>query len=327
MLSKEISKELFKSFITIAVFLFVAVPQVSANSIVDWLFPKKNWLEKIKADRIIPVGYIEDFYPFSYSTTTISPSGFSVEFTKMLVAKIDEKIRFRSIIPKFKIISNNSVYSSSYPEIRNKEIAIECNASLALSQKHPDVIFSKPFFISTIHVLSKRNQQVRNLQAMKNKLFLAQGNEFQEYLEQRLNNELKLNIGIVPTNSIQEAGIKLDQREAIGIIGDALRIFNIIYALPDPENYAVNAKSLGEIAYVCILLAQETELKEIVNSSIDEILKSEEYQKLYYRWFIQPAKDLNIALNYPMPNALQELIIKTNGNINPKLTGLDLLNK
>lgn len=315
-------QKLFQKIILGFLIINLILGNIAKADFLDWLFTPKNILAKIKSEKVVPIGYVPWYFPFTYSDTNTPPSGFSLEFSKMLAKVMAEKIGVSILVPKIIPMNINPNFDFGFPSIINREVAFECGTTLDIAEKPQGVIFSKPYFVSSIHVLSKKVQPVTKIDDLRNHLFLAHEGLFLQYLQRTLNDEMKLNVGLLPVGIIQEAGINLDEGKALGVIGDALRVFNLIYALSNPNDYALGVNTLPEVSYVCTMPEGEVELKKVIDESITEVLKSEDYQRLYYRWFLLPTKDLNISLDYPMPKGLQQLIIKSGGNINPELTGI-----
>lgn len=308
-------------FLLVAVVILIYFSFNNSNTVINNSLISKNLVEKIKKDQIVTVGYIPWYFPFSYSDQQNSPAGFSVEFTKMLVDKMNNNLGLRYLQTKFVPMTINEDYRRTYPALANKEVMFECNTTLDLPQKPIGVIFSKPFFVSSVHILSPKAQPIKTLAEVQDKLLLAHEGFFQQLMLKVMNEELKLNVGIQAVPIIQETGIRLIDGVGVGIVGDAFRLFNVLYALPNPEEFVAGVRPITEVSYVCSMPEGALELQKIINNAITDVLADENYQRMYQRWFITQTRDLNIALSFPMADGMKKIINSAGGKIN-----LDLVN-
>ena len=285
------------------------------------------WLARIRQERVIPVGFVPWFYPFSYRENQ-SAQGFSVQFTERVVDVLGEELGIPNLTTQWKPMALPKAPDLPYPALANREVAFECNTTLALADHPTSTILTDPFFISGIHVLSPRDRAVRSTDDVRGKSLLGQEGAFQRFVDHRLNAELGLEIGITPYPILQYATVLISENKAYAIVGDALRLFNLSYALPNNGIAQwVASLDLGEVGYACSLLAGESELRDVLNRAIYKILAEESYQRFYYRWFINEHPQTRIRLNYPMPEGLRSLLQKQGATLSGKLIGDDLLSQ
>lgn len=304
------------------IFLVIKVVVWSVpTSVFNRLDLYKPWSERIRDKGILPVGTIRWYYPFSYARGNSAPMGFSAEFTRLLADKIAKRWDINHLQLQEIYMQLPEVEGALYPAIANRQVAMECNATLNLSDHPQGMMLSAPFFVSSVHVLSSVDHPLRTINDIRDKLLISHEGAFMRWADNRLNRELGLSIGLLPAPIIQSTAIMLDEKKAIGAVGDALRLFNVLYAVPDANIWVAGVDSLGEVSYACSMLAGEIELKKVVDESIAEILQSEDYQRLYYRWFLAPQPDWDMNLHYPMPKGLVNLIESHGGKVDAFLAG------
>lgn len=286
----------------------------------------KPWVDRIRKSGVVPVGMVQWFYPFSYRQGKQQPlQGFSVELTQKLVTALGEEMGVPNLKLESTPINLAEAPDQPLPAIIDREVAFECNATLAEADYPKAIIPSDPFFVSSVHIMSSVQRPVRHLEEVRGKSLLGQEGVFQRWAEKRMNDDLHLDVSITPYPILQYATVLADQGQGYAIIGDALRLFNLIYAIPPEDSLKWGVGTyVGDVRYACTMLESEIELQGYLNKAIAKVLADESYQLLYFRWFIDKQPDTNITLNYPMPKALQALIQHHGGKINESLIGINI---
>lgn len=271
----------------------------------------KPWLTRIRHDKVVPVGYVPWFFPFSYSRQGGAPQGFSVELTALVVKELGKTLAIPELKAQFVPMSLPEAVDQPLPALADHDVAFECTASLDLPDHPPALILSEPFFISSVHFMSNVAKPVRKNEQVRGKLLLAQEGSFQRWADHRLNDELALNTTLTPYPILQYATVLAEQGQGYAIVGDALRLFSVFYALQTggSDNWRLGG-DVGELGYACAMLASEKELQGLINQALTKVLASDDYQNIYQKWFVVQQEESQMTLNYPMPKGLMELIQK-----------------
>lgn len=333
------------SFRSLVIVVSIGLALFLGYNAIGWWQPKRPsvfsqsdhyrpWIERLRKEKELPIGYVPWYFPFSYHRTTRSaqgletgaPSGFSVEFSQALGKAMGESLGIKDLSVRLVPMLLPDIPDQPFPAIINREVAFECTASLDSPDIPKALDRSSPFFVSGLHIFSPLYALVRHAQSLRGRAVLVHEGALQHFIDRRLNEEMHLEVGINPYPIIQYVTVLLEQRQGLAMVGDALRIFNLAYALPQGkiEEYAASGY-FGEVGYACTFLKGEEELKTVLNRAIAKTLADENYQRMYARWFVMPAPDINTHLNYPMPQGLQTLIEKNGGTINRTMAGLDAI--
>jgi glutamate/aspartate transport system substrate-binding protein len=63
--------------------------------------------------------------------------------------------------------------------------------------------------------------------------------------------------------------------------------------------------SLQVEPYACMLRKDDPEFKTLVDGTINRLMKSGEFEKLYTKWFMSPIPPKGVNLNLPMSQQLK----------------------
>jgi ABC-type amino acid transport substrate-binding protein len=283
-------------------------------SVFDQSHTYRPWLERIRHEKVVPVGIVPWHFPFSFSQGKEAGKGFSVAFTQLLVVQLGHEMGIENLTAIERPMLLPDSPDKPFPALASRDVAFECNTSLQSAFHPSSIIHSSPFFVSGVHAFALRQHPITKPEDLRGKSVLVQEWAFQHEAERLLNEKFSLEVGTIPYPILQYAPVLLEERKAYAMVGDALRIFNLAYASSQMNRFGVGGQ-FGELAYVCTLLSSEVALRDILNRAITKVLASPAYQTNYQTWFLSPLEDIGYALQYPMPQGLQQLIKDSGGTI------------
>jgi glutamate/aspartate transport system substrate-binding protein len=76
----------------------------------------------------------------------------------------------------------------------------------------------------------------------------------------------------------------------------------------NPDAFGFLDEAYPGTPYALMLRKDGTAFVDLVNGAIADAMKSGEYARLYAKWFESPIPPKSIALAYPMPEKLTELV-------------------
>lgn len=243
--------------------------------------------------------------PFAYKH-----NGTYQGMTVDICLKVFETVKAKYANATYKFVETNP--QNRLVLLNEGKIDLECGSTANTLERRKEVDFSIPFYISDVRAIKLKTTKLLSIGDVNEKTVLAitKGTTGEESMKKvslfykiksqkygikvLISDSHKKSLDLVATgqatffvgSDILLQGVQLERKDA-----DSFEFLNEIYQI-DPFSIA--------------LRKNDKWLKIETSKTITGLMKGNEFQQIYDKWFMQPIAPLNKSLNIPMSHKLRE---------------------
>lgn len=272
-------------------------------------------LDKIKKSGEIVVGYRDSSIPFSYiADKPNEPVGYAHDLEMKIVEGIKKKLN----MPDLKVRYNLITSQTRIPLVQNGTIDFECGSTTNNKERQQQVSFSNGFFEVGTRLLTAKDSGIKDFADLKGKtLVTTAGTTSERYIKQ-YNDEKKMGMNIISAKDHGEAFLMLESGRAVAFMMDDVLLAGEKAKAKEPEKWVIVGTPQSYEIYGCMLRKGDTDFKQVMDSSLNDVFKSDEINTIYNKWFMSPIPPKNINMNFPMSPNLKNLLAAPHDSDQPK---------
>lgn len=271
-------------------------------------------LKKIGAAGVIAIGYREGSVPFSYLDENHQPVGYSMDICNKVVAAIRTRLKLKTLAVRLVPMTP----ATRVPLVANGTIDLECGVTTNTPERQRSVAFSVTTFVTESRLVSKRQAPVMRIDDMRGKAVVTTiGTTSMRYLNE-LNQSRRLGMEILAGRDDSDSFLMVASGRAQAYAMDDVLLRSFIANAPQPEDYLISHETLSVEPYGIMLNKDDPIFKRAVDEAIVALFRSEEFARIYQRWFQQPIPGQGINLNLPMSDALRKVVQHPTDSASPE---------
>ena len=265
-------------------------------------------LAKIKEAGEITLGHREVSVPFSYLDDNQKPVGFAMDLCARIVDAVKTELKAPSIRTKLQPVQ----LSSQIPLIQNGTIDIVCGPATNTLERQKVVAFSNTIFVSSIRAVVKKDSPIKAFEDLSGKpVSLTAASTSIALLGARAQEKNFQTTNVLsPDHAASFLALTTGRTEAF--VMDDILLASLIASSPNPENWRIIDDSLRTEPYGLIIRKDDPEFKTLVDKTLVGMMKNNQFQDLYAKWFMSPIPPKNVNLNFPMTAPLKEAVSNPN---------------
>src|ERR1700690_2751550 len=284
------------SLAALCLLIFVSAP-ASAQSL-------SPTLQKIEDAGPIRSAYRDSSVPFSYLDNDQKPIGFSLELCDLVVAKIKAKLGQDGLKVAYQAVNS----SNRIPLVKNGTVDIECGSTANTIARQQEVAYSVIFYAPQFKWISLKSSGLKTTDDLKGKtVAVTQGTNTSQFVA-KLNTDKGLGMKILQGKDHAESFLLVETGRASAFMEDDILLAGLKATASAPDNFAFLADDFPSDPYGVMMSKGDAGIKQIVDETLTEAMKSGLYDKLYTKWFETAIPPKNINLNFPQSDKLRELI-------------------
>ena len=258
-------------------------------------------LKKIDDSNKITVSYREASVPFSYLIGSSKSVGFSVELTEAIVDDVRKKLKKPNLeVATMPVTSQNRI-----PLLVNGTYDIECGSTTNNSTRAKDVTFATNHFYTGTRLLTKKTSGVKNYADLTGKTVSSTTGTTNAQVIRKYSADKKLDLQIVLGKDHDDSLLLVENDRALAFAMDDILLFGLKANSKNPDALEVVGDSLQVEPYACMLRKDDPEFKKLVDGTLNRLIKSGEFARLYTKWFMSPIPPKGVNLNLPMSEQLK----------------------
>ena len=258
-------------------------------------------LKKVADANKITVAYREASVPFSYLIGSSKAIGFSVELTEAIV----DDVRKAAKKPTLEVAYMAVTSQNRIPLMVNGTIDLECGSTTNNSTRAKDVTFSTNIFYTGTRLLTKKDSGIKNYADLASKVVASTTGTTNAQVIRKYNADNKLDMQLVLGKDHDDSLLLVETDRAKAFAMDDILLFGLRANSKNPAALEVVGESLQVEPYACFLRKDDPEFKKLVDGTINRMMKSGEFAKLYDKWFTQPIPPKGVNLGLPMSDELK----------------------
>ena len=258
-------------------------------------------LQKVAEANKITVSYREASVPFSYLIGSSKSVGFSVELTDAIVDDVRKKLNKPNLqVATMPVTSQNRI-----PLLVNGTYDIECGSTTNNSTRAKDVTFATNHFYTGTRLLTKKTSGVKNYADLAGKTVSSTTGTTNAQVIRKYSADKKLDLQIVLGKDHDDSLLLVENDRALAFAMDDILLFGLKANSKNPDALEVVGDSLQVEPYACMLRKDDPEFKKLVDGTLNRLIKSGEFARLYTKWFMSPIPPKGVNLNLPMSEQLK----------------------
>ena len=261
-------------------------------------------LKKITDSNKITVSYREASVPFSYLIGSSKAVGFSVELTEAIIDDVRKKTKKPDLqIAYMPVTSQNRI-----PLLVNGTYDLECGSTTNNSTRAKDVTFSTNIFYTGTRLLVKKSSGIKNYADLAKKTVASTTGTTNAQVIRKYNSEKNLDMQLILGKDHDDSLLLVESDRAVAFAMDDILLFGLRANSKNPASLDVVGDSLQVEPYACMVRKDDPEFKKLVDGTINRMMKSGEFSKLYAKWFESPIVPKGVNLALPMSADLKAVL-------------------
>ncbi len=268
---------------------------------------QSDTLKKAKDTGTITLGVRESSGVLSYTLGGSKYVGYHVAICEKAVENVEKAIGRRLEIKYQPVTSQNRI-----PLVQNGTVDLECGSTTNNLARQKDVAFANTTFVETVRMATKANSGINSVADLKGKtVATTTGTTSVQTLRRHKRAEgmeFKEEFGKDHADSF----LLVDSGRADVFVMDSSLLAGLIARSKNPADFKIVGEPLS-VEPIAIMMRKDDEgLRKIVNSTIAEMAKSGEINKLYDKWFMQPTPPTGAVVKLPMSDLLKDALKNPN---------------
>ncbi|WP_298235589.1 amino acid ABC transporter substrate-binding protein [uncultured Azohydromonas sp.] len=268
---------------------------------------QSDTLKKAKDTGTITLGVRESSGVLSYTLGGSKYVGYHVAICEKAVENIEKAIGRRLEIKYQPVTSQNRI-----PLVQNGTVDLECGSTTNNLARQKDVAFANTTFVEEVRMAAKASSGIKSVTDLKGKTVATTTGTTSVQTLRRHKRAEGVDFKEVFGKDHADSFLLVDSGRADVFVMDSSLLAGLIARSKNPADFKIVGEPLS-VEPIAIMMRKEDEgLKKIVNSTIADMVKSGEINKLYDKWFMQPTPPTGAKVNLPMSNLLKEALKNPN---------------
>ena len=253
-------------------------------------------LKKITDSNRITVSYRESSVPFSYLIGSNKAVGFSVELSEAII----DDVRKATKKPNLEVAFMPVTSQNRIPLLVNGTYDLECGSTTNNSTRAKDVTFSTNIFYTGTRLLVKKTSGVKNYADLAKKTVASTTGTTNAQVIRKYNTDKNLDMQLILGKDHDDSMLLVENDRAVAFAMDDILLFGLRANSKNPESLEVVGESLQVEPYACMVRKDDVEFKNLVDGTINRLMKSGEFARLYTKWFESAIAPKGVNLGLPM---------------------------
>jgi ABC-type amino acid transport substrate-binding protein len=259
-------------------------------------------LKKVADSNKIIVSYREASVPFSYLISSTKAVGFSVELTEAIVDDVRKKTKKPNLeVAYMPVTSQNRI-----PLLVNGTYDLECGSTTNNSARGKDVTFATNHFYTGTRLLTKKTSGIKNYADLAKKTVSSTTGTTNAQVIRKYSADKNLSMQLILGKDHDDSLLLVESDRALAFAMDDILLFGLMANSKNPAALQVVGDSLQVEPYACMLRKDDPEFKKLVDGTINRLIKSGEFARMYTKWFESPIPPKGANLGLPMSQQLKD---------------------
>ncbi|MDM0042615.1 amino acid ABC transporter substrate-binding protein [Variovorax sp. J22G21] len=244
-------------------------------------------LKKVKESGTITLGVREASFPFSYTSRTGRPIGYSIDLCERIV----EGIRSAIDAPELQVRHELLRSEERLPAVKSGRVDLECGSTTNTQLRQQEVAFSPVIFVTGTKLLVRRGAGIASFHQMKGKTVVVSTGTTNEAAIRSLSAKQALNLTILVRPDLQQAFDAFQAGQADAFATDDVLQYGFVARAKAPRGLSVVGDYLSFEPYGIVYRKDDPQLAQVVNQTFGDLAKSREISWIYDKWFVRRLPD------------------------------------
>jgi ABC-type amino acid transport substrate-binding protein len=259
-------------------------------------------LKKIADSNKITVSYREASVPFSYLIGSTKAVGFSVDLTEAIIDDVRKAVNK----PNLEVVTMPVTSQNRIPLLMNGTYDLECGSTTNNSTRGKDVTFAINHFYTGTRLLTKKTSGIRNYADLSKKTVASTTGTTNAQVIRKYNADNNLDMQIILAKDHDDSLLMVESDRAVAFAMDDILLFGLRANSKAPDTLQVVGDSLQVEPYACMVRKDDPDFKKLVDGTINRLMRSGEFARMYAKWFESPIPPKGVNLSLPMSQQLKD---------------------
>jgi ABC-type amino acid transport substrate-binding protein len=238
-------------------------------------------LKKIRDTKTVTIAYRTDAVPFSFADAKNTPSGYTVDICKRVVASLEQQLKVQGL----QVNWMPATTQNRLELVARRQADMECGSTTATLSRMETVDFSSFVFLDSTGVLVRNDAGVKSFVDLSGKRVAAiAGTTNEKALGEALKKRF-VSATVVGVKNRDEGLAALEAGQVHGFASDKVLIVGLSGKVKDPTQYTMLSEDLSFEPYAIVLPRGDTAFRLAVNRALAQLYRSPAIAELWNRWF------------------------------------------
>jgi glutamate/aspartate transport system substrate-binding protein len=273
-------------------------------------------LDKIKAEASISIGSPTSSLPFAFKDGNQNMVGYSIEICQ----RIADQVKASLGLPKLDIRYVPVTSATRLQLLANGTIDLECGNTTNTAERHQFVDFAPTTFVAKVVLLGRKDSKLdmNDLRQFRGKTVTSLSGGLNLALIEKINNEQKLGMSVVPVKDAPESFLSVKTSRAAATVADDGMAYGLVATSGAPADYVIGTKALMVAPYGIVMPKDDPRFKKTVDAAVISLIRSGEVARIYDKYFNSPIPPHGINLRYPMSAELKRALANPSDSPDPQ---------
>lgn len=284
-------------FVAVLLALLISAPVAQAQD------NTKPTLEKIRGYGAIYVGHRESSIPFSYLVGD-EVVGYSMDLCRGILDAIKTQLGD----PTLKVVYVPVTSSSRLLMLLSGVIDLECGSTTNTKIRKQSVAFGVTTFVSGVKAVVRKDSGIERIADLTGRVVVTTAGTTTERVVKTVLAARNGTARVKNARTHPESFSMVVSKQADAFVLDDVLLAGLIANSPEAGKLKLLDENFGFEPYGIALRKDDPEFKKLVDSTLVEMMKRGELDRLYTKWFLSPIPPKNVNLKIPMSDMLKELL-------------------
>jgi len=249
-------------------------------------------LAKAKSTGVITMGVRDSSGALSYTLGDGKFAGYHVEICQRIIAAV-EKAAGKKLETKYQLVTSQN----RIPLVQNGTVDIECGSTTNNATRQKDVSFLSTVYMEQVRIAVKAKSNITNIAQLNGKNVATTTGTTSVQLLRKNERATGVDFKEIFGKDHADSFLLLDSDRADAFVMDATILIGNIMNSKNPADFKIVGEVLSIEPIGIMVRKDDPWLKKMGDSTIADLVKSGEMQKIYDKWFTKPIPPKGVNVN------------------------------
>jgi len=254
-------------------------------------------LTKVRSSGAITMGVRDSSGALSYTLGDGKYAGFHVEICQRIIAAV-EKAAGKKLETKYQLVTSQN----RIPLVQNGTVDIECGSTTNNATRQKDVSFLSTVYMEQVRIAVKAKSNITAIAQLNGKNVATTTGTTSVQLLRKNERATGVDFKEIFGKDHADSFLLLDSDRADAFVMDATILIGNIMNSKNPADFKIVGEVLSIEPIGIMVRKDDPWLKKMGDSTIADLVKSGEMQKIYDKWFTKPIPPKGVNVNMALTN-------------------------
>jgi glutamate/aspartate transport system substrate-binding protein len=249
-------------------------------------------LAKVKSTGAITMGVRDSSGALSYTLGDGKYAGYHVEVCQRIIAAV-EKAAGKKLETKYQLVTSQN----RIPLVQNGTVDIECGSTTNNATRQKDVSFLSTVYMEQVRIAVKAKSNITAIAQLNGKNVATTTGTTSVQLLRKNERATGVDFKEIFGKDHADSFLLLDSDRADAFVMDATILIGNIMNSKNPADFKIVGEVLSIEPIGIMVRKDDPWLKKMGDTTIADLVKSGEMQKIYDKWFTKPIPPKNVNVN------------------------------